>query len=88
MTSTDREGIKYTPARRVKNVGPVGKVVDDDQVCVAFLMAVILVVLGNCEGRIYNLLHLLRIPIVEEVLLLLLVELVAHMFFTAPQVPS
>ena len=46
----------------------------------AFLVAVVLVVLGDCEGGVNNLLDLLTVPFVKEMLLLLLVELVAYLF--------
>ena len=78
MTSSDRKRIQDGPARRVKDIGPICEVVDYDQDCVALLVAVILVVLGNCESRVYYLLHLLAVPVVEEVFILLLVELVAY----------
>ena len=80
MTSPDRKGIQDGPARRVKDVSAISEVVNDDQDCVALLVAVILVVLGNCESGVYYLLHLLAVPVVEEVFILLLVELVAYIF--------
>ena len=62
----------------MKDIGPIREVVDDDQDCVALLMAVIEVPAFNCKGRVHDLLHILRIPIVEEMLLLLLVKLITY----------
>ncbi|MDA8584133.1 hypothetical protein N9L68_07850 [bacterium] len=64
----------------MKDIGPICEVIYNDQDGVALLVGVILVVLGNGEGRVNDLLYLLTAPVVEDVLLFLLVELVAHIF--------
>ena len=62
----------------MKDIGPIREVVDDDQDCVAFLVAVVFVILGHSKCSIYYLLHLLRVPLIKEVLFLLLVKLITY----------
>ena len=64
----------------MEDVWSIREIITDGQDCVALLMAVFLVIAGNCECRVYYLLYLLAVPVVEEVFFFLLVELVAYVF--------
>ena len=50
------------------------------QIAWPFLVSAIFEILCDGEICVYDILDLLTVPIVDEVLLLLLVELVAHLF--------
>ena len=71
----------------MEDVWAVREIITDDQNGVALFMGVLLVVLGDREGLVDETLDLRAVPVVEEVLLLLLMQLVAHILLHNPQSP-
>ena len=71
----------------MEDVWSVREIITDDQDCVALLMGVFFVPACDCEGIVDETLDLRAVPVVEEVILLLLVQLVAHILLHCPPSP-